>query len=86
MPEIDLQNVYAAIAVLEQKYPQLVFTPNFERTISGTRGIFDIHISRANDSTDAWTHSMIVPNNMATVNDYVQNTAVFLEPRFGTRT
>lgn len=85
MANIDLQPVEAAVAALRVKYPGFVFRTDFEPCIRGTRGIFDTHISRANDPDDAWTHSMIVPNDMATKEGYQQRVEDFLRWHAGIR-
>jgi hypothetical protein len=70
MVEVDLEPVEAAVAALRAKYPDFVGT-NFEPTI----GAFSIPTSAA--PHDAWTHIMIVPNNMTTKEGYQRNIEAF---------
>lgn len=85
MSEVDLEPVEAAVASLRVKYPDFVFTTNFEPTISGTRGIFETRISRTDDADDPWIHLMIVPNDMRTKEGYEERIEFFFKEKFGIR-
>ena len=85
MAEVDLQPAEAAVAALREKYPAFVFKTDFELGERGTRGIFDVHISRANNLDDAATLSMIVPNEKGSEKDYQKYIEEELSWRFGLR-